>query len=137
MPSKSAIPTLESEGQPLTEKEYVSTARALRILGVTETTLAGLAAEGWIRWVGCKKTSTKQVHYGSLVNFCDRIRVGYRIADRRPKLSAPSLCHRDEDLLPFPLSDTISAEKACAALGYKATMVREIVELVEGGYFEA
>ena len=127
MPSQSAIPVSTQE------KEYISTRRALNILGVTQpTTLSRLAAAGRIRLVPYKKTG--RVHYGSLVEFCDRIREAYRIEDRRPKLSAPNLGHRDEDVLPFPLADTISAEEACAALGKKN---KALLDLIEGGYFEA
>ncbi|MGO9731868.1 hypothetical protein [Mycobacterium sp.] len=65
----------------------------------------------------------------------DRLREEHKIADRRPQLSGPYLRHRDEDLLPFPLKDTLRAQQALAALGFAKT--HSLVLLIEEGRFEA
>jgi hypothetical protein len=132
------IPPISPSGEllaPFAEKEYISSPRAQRILGISGITLSRLAASGCIEWVNYKKSSWKRVRYHSVVQFCDRLRDQHKIADRRPKLSAPYLRHRDVDLLPFPLTDTTTAEEACAALGY--ARVQSVVNLIEEGCFEA
>ncbi len=50
-------------------------------------------------------------------------------------LGAPYLRHRDEDLLPFPLTDTIHPEEACELLGFRR--LQPVVRLIEEGKFEA
>jgi hypothetical protein len=63
------------------------------------------------------------------------LRVRFGIEDRRPKLDNPMFRHRDEDLLPFPLEDTIFSAEARAALGYED--LRPLVFLIEEGHFDA
>ena len=53
----------------------------------------------------------------------------------RPPLSHPCLRHRDEDLLPFPLTDTINAEESRKILG--EVLYRTFGKLVEEGRFWA
>ena len=120
---------------PLKESEYVDRRRACCILGISPRTLDRLTRSGWIEWVNYRKFSWKRIRYQSLVDYCDRLRASYRIADRRPQLSAPYLRHRDEDLLPFPLSDTMGAKEALSALGFSCT--DSLVEMIEEGLIEA
>jgi hypothetical protein len=131
------LPSEEQEQSflPFAEREYVSMRRAMSILGVSEATLSRLVADGAVEWFNFGKTTWKRVRYQSLVEFCDRLRAQHRIESRRPPLVAPYLRYRDEDLLPFPLSDTIPSDQACAALGY--TKTPPIVLLIEEGRFEA
>lgn len=44
------------------------------------------------------------------------------------------LRHRDEDILPFPLSDTIYSAEVLSALGYEDR--RPLVNLIEEGRFD-
>jgi excisionase family DNA binding protein len=73
--------------------------------------------------------------YSSIVRLCDQIRVKYNIPDRRPKLSNPILRHRDEDLLPFPWSDTMDTTEALTYIGYESR--KTVYNLIEEGRFEA
>ncbi|MGC2108233.1 MAG: hypothetical protein WA655_01870 [Candidatus Korobacteraceae bacterium] len=120
---------------PFAEREYIDARRACRILGVSYRTLMRLAMSGRVSWLDHGKLSWKRVRYKSVVNYCDRIREDHKIADQRPQLSAPYLRHKDEDLLPFPLQDTISAEQALEFLGFAKT--DSLVRLIEEGRFEA
>ena len=120
---------------PITAIEYIDRRRACCILGVSLRTLERLAARGQIGYIDLSKKSHKRLHYQSLVYFCDRLRQKHKIADRRPVLAASYLRHRDEDLLPFPLADTIRAEEACELLGFRR--LQPVVRLIEEGKFEA
>jgi hypothetical protein len=124
----------EQQLLPFAEKEYIDAGRACGILGVGYSTLQRMAASGMIDWVGAEKSTWKRVRYQSIVDFCERLRQQHRLPDRRPALS-PSLRHRDCDLLPFALDDTVSAREALKSLG----LVRRtaMVRLIEEGRFEA
>ena len=128
---------------PFAEREYVDVARCARILGVSWTTVHRLAAtvdihnKPFISMVEYRRGARKRILYSSIVYFCDRLRNQYMIADRRPALTNPLFRHRDEDLLPFPLSDTISSLEALEAMGYHPRTTRTLASLIEEGHFEA
>ena len=75
----------------------------------------------------------KRVRFASVVAYCFRLREKYKI-DRRTALSDRMLRHKDADLLPFPLSDTIGTKQACEALGFSDTAW--LVHAMEEGAFE-
>jgi hypothetical protein len=93
---------------PFAEREYVDMPRACRILGASWNMVVGMAAGGYLRLVDYRRNSHKRVHYGTLVEHCNRLREEYAIPDRRPPLACELLRHRDDDILPFPLRDTIA-----------------------------
>jgi len=82
-----------------------------------------------------KDRGLKKVRYQSVVDHCDRLRAEYFIPDQRPPLSSVLFRHRDEDLLPFRLSDTVSTPEACKALGYNS--IASVGKLIDRGYFWA
>jgi hypothetical protein len=120
---------------PYAEREYVDVNRCCRILGVSRQTVIRLAHSSMLRMIAYRTMSWKKVHYASIVEFCDRLREQHKIPNRRPTLSSTGLRHRDEDLLPFPLKDTIAAEQAYAALGVFRHQL--LIELIQEGRFEA
>jgi len=120
---------------PFAEKEYVDMTRAANILGASWQTVMRLAQSGTIDMIEYRYRGWKKVRYQSIVDFCDSLRRHYAIPDRRPVLSAPYLRHRDCDLLPFPLRDTMGFEEAKQALG--VTSDRVLPLLIEEGRFEA
>jgi hypothetical protein len=135
---------MKMEGQmilPFAEREYVDVRRCGHILGVSIGTvyrLAGMKDRGGrelLFLVSYRHNARKRVLYSSIVHFCDYLRTKYGVTDRRPVLSNPIFRHRDEDLLPFPLSDTIYSEEALIALGYEDR--RPLVRLIQEGKFEA
>jgi hypothetical protein len=82
-----------------------------------------------------RKGARRRILYSSIVRYCDQLRLKYNIVDRRPRLANSFLRHRDEDLLPFPLADTIRSTETLEALGYTAHSA--LVSLVEEGRFDA
>jgi hypothetical protein len=50
-------------------------------------------------------------------------------------LPTPIFRHRDEDLLPFPLSDTLSLKETKAILGYESES--SVIALIRDSYFDA
>ena len=126
---------------PFAEKEYVSVSRTARILGIDENSVYRLidkrdsAAQPLIVLVSYRRLARKRVLYSSIVRFCDGLRARYGIDDRRPKLDHPMFRHKDEDLLPFPLRDTIGSAEALSALGYES--IRPLIYLIEEGRCDA
>jgi hypothetical protein len=126
---------------PFAEREYVDVWRTTHILGVSRRTVYRLAAtrrnggRALLDLVSYGKKRRKRVLYSSIVRLCDQLRSRYGIVDRRPKLDHPMFRHRDEDLLPFPLSDTIYSAEALRALGYED--LRPLICLIEEGRFDA
>jgi len=103
--------------QPIfAEKEYIDTPRCCRILGVNETVARRLAESGLIDLIEHRPRSRKKIRYQSVVEFCDRLRKDYGIPDTRPPL-VPPYRHRDADMLPFPLADTIGSVEATTLNG--------------------
>ena len=126
---------------PFAEKEYVSVSRTARIFNVSPVTVLRMAApkdaggRGLLTFVSYRKKAHKRVLYSSIVRYCDSLRARYGILDRRPALDGPMFRHRDADLLPFPLADTIYWREALAALGYETP--KPLYYLLEEGRFEA
>lgn len=126
---------------PFAEKEYVSVQRTAQILRVSQSTIYRLAStrdrdgQLLINLIEYRRNARKRVLYSSIVRFCDKLRAEYCIADRRPPLSNPIFRHRDDDLLPFPWSDTINSGIALSALGYESN--KPLLNLIEEGRFEA
>jgi hypothetical protein len=120
---------------PFAGHEYVDVNRCCKILGVSRQTIIRLAHSHMLLMIAYRTLSWKKINYQSIVTFCDYLREEYKIASRRPALSAPGLRHRDEDLLPFPLNDTIGADHAYKALGVFRHQL--LIELIQEGRFEA
>ncbi len=119
---------------PFAEKEYISPKRAASILGVSYVTLFDLHTAERIEMIDYAKFKHKRVRYASIVAFCDRLREHYGIADRRPALPSPIFRYRDEDLLPFPLTDTLTVKEAMLILGYDSPF--PVRQMIEQGLFE-
>jgi hypothetical protein len=120
---------------PFAEREYIDIKRTMRILGVGHSTVCDMYDAGLFDMLDYAVHKRKRVHYQSLVDFCDRLRTVYGIADRRPALDAPYLRHKDADLLPFPLDDTIKVENAVEIMGYSSPV--PIYKLIDEGKFDA
>ncbi len=120
---------------PFAEREYIDSKRAQRILGCGWGTVSRLINKGLIEVVEYRSSRSRKVRYRSIVGFCDHLRAHYLIPDRRPALASPLFRHKDEDLLPFRLHDTISSVEALTAMGVVDRRI--ISRLVEEGRFEA
>jgi hypothetical protein len=126
---------------PCLDEKAVDLARVQRVLAIDHNAVYWLRkhlypdGRPFLDVVGYGSGRLKRVLYRSLVEYCDYLRERYGIPDRRPRLDDPLLRHRDEDLLPFPLTDTIDTETARRATGYETTT--PIRQMIEAGLFEA
>lgn len=121
---------------PFAEREWVDMERACSILGdVNWKTVVRMAQSGMIDMIDYRPGARKKVRYHSLVEFCNGLRRQWDLPDRRPILSAPYLRHRDRDLLPFPMQETMDRREAMRALGSSHKEI--IMQLVREGCFEA
>lgn len=120
---------------PFAEREYIDMNRAARILGSSHSGVRALYAAGRIEIIDYAKRKRKRVRYQSIVDLCDELRKRYGIPDRRESLSVAFLRHRDVDLLPFPLEDTIGIDQVMEILGYSSP--GPIYLMIEEGRFEA
>lgn len=119
---------------PFGQKDFVSVQRAATILGVSTNTVLLLHEEKVIEMIDYRPRARKRVKYASIVELCDKLRLKYGIADRRPPLSSPMFRHKDEDLLPFPMRDTIRTADALSVLGYES--METVRSMIEEGLFE-
>jgi Helix-turn-helix domain len=120
---------------PFSEKDYVDVRRAADILGLSTRAIFELYEAGQIEMIDYAKRKWKRVRYQSIVDFCDKLRQKYAIPDRRPPLSNPMFRHRDADILPFPLEDTINVEQTMQILGYISEP--PVYNMITEGRFEA
>lgn len=126
---------------PFSDRAYVNVGRVTKILGVGISTVYRLSdhkdkgGRELLTLVEYRSGAWKRILYSSVVRFCDALLTRYGIEDRRPKPNSPIFRRRDEDLLPFPLSDTIGSLEVLEALGYADR--RPMVNLIEEGRFDA
>jgi hypothetical protein len=126
---------------PFAEKDYVDLKRTACILGSSILTAYRLAetkdrgGRGMLSLVDYRPRARKRILYSSIVRLCDDLRKKFAIDDRRPPLGNSSFRHRDEDLLPFPMKDTIYTAEAMRALGY--CDYKPIMRLIEEGRFDS
>jgi hypothetical protein len=121
--------------QPFPNPEYIDVKRAAHILGVSHTNILELHAARRIEMINYAKHKRKRIRYASIVEFCDRLRLDHGIANRRPALPSSLFRHRDEDVLPFPLADTLSTTQALQYMAYDST--NPILHMIDEGLFEA
>jgi hypothetical protein len=91
-----------------------------------ESDVMSLVGYNTMRW------APMRIDYQSLVRFLDTLRIRHGIPDRRPTQVFGR--YRDDDLLPFPWSDTISSEDAADVLSIHRT---KVLLRIEAGQFEA
>jgi hypothetical protein len=63
-----------------------------------------------------------------VVEYCDSLRVAYRISRRRVSPHPKTGRLRDRDLLPFPLDETVSANSICEQLDCSLQAVTHLIE---------
>lgn len=78
------------------------------------------------------RSSPYRIDYASLVRFLDHLREVHCIPDRRPAITFGR--HRDEDLLPFRWSDTMTAEETASVLDIHRS---QVLPRIEAGQIEA
>ena len=92
---------------PVQRSEAIDAPRLRRILGVSKATAHRMITQkcfnaervpGGARWL---------IEYNSVVTYCDSLRLKYNISDRVLGPAPKGRRHRDADVLPFPLTETI------------------------------
>jgi hypothetical protein len=125
-------PLRDGEALPLPDKLAIDLNRVMSILGCNKNFATHLVRSKHLAAYRIG-TSPWLVEYQSVVDLCNGLRVRYGIRDRRDAKRHNGRW-RDEDLLPFPLRDTITVEAVAAALGRSKYSV---IKLVESGVFDA
>lgn len=126
---------------PFAEREWITLERTCLILGTTPKTVYQIedtcdeSGSPLIRVLSFGVAKRKRVLYKSVVEFCDYLAKKHSIPVQRPPLSNSLFRHRDEDLLPFPLSDTMSIVDANRYLGYESR--GPVVNFIAEGRFYA
>jgi hypothetical protein len=125
---------------PFPDEKTIDMARCCAILHVTAPVVRRLSAtplkdgstETCLSAYNTMRCAPLRIDYDSLVRFLDHLRHKHAIADRR---AAPIWGrHRDDDLLPFPWSDTMIVEDAADALSIHPS---KVLHRIEAGRFEA
>lgn len=119
---------------PFAEEKTIDTRRCCSILHIQPPVLARLRVtplmqdgeEMCLRAYNTSRGAPLRIDYQSLLRFVDYLRELHAIPDRRP----PKIFgrHRDEDLLPFPWSDTMFADEAADVLDVHPATLRNYVE---------
>lgn len=125
---------------PFAEEKTIDTRRCCSILHIQPPVLARLRVtpltpgsdEMCLRAYNTSRGAPLRIDYQSLLRFVDHLRELHAIPDRRmPKIFGR---HRDEDLLPFPWSDTMFIDEAAEVVDvHTSTILRH----VEEGRFES
>jgi hypothetical protein len=118
----------------VSENEYVNMPRACRILGASWTVIDRMIGLGVLEQIDPGPRRWKNLVYQSIVDHCDGLRKKYVIPDRRPPLSSPRMRYKDEDLLPFPLCNTIRFHDVQRALGFSS--ISPVLKILNQGLFE-
>ena len=111
---------------PFQRSEEVDINRVARILGVNRTTVCRMLEAGVIHNFRIGR-GRPRIEYNSVVEYCDRLRVEYRISSRAV-LPLKGRRHRDRDLLPFPLDETIGVSDVRAMLDCPRETVQFLIE---------
>jgi len=112
---------------PFQRKAEIDPKRIARILGTSPSTVMRMVRSGLIRSITLPNEKRPRIEYDAVVEYCNRLRLEYRISTRiLGKLHGRR--YRDEDLLPFPLRDTISVQVVEKALECTKETVRCLIE---------
>jgi hypothetical protein len=117
------------------ESELVGLGRAGRMLGLTASQIAELGRAGKIQMVDKGKEKKNAVSVPSIEAYCEELRTDFGIGRRRRISTADVAILLDEEILPFPLADTIGREEALSML-YSSTSER-IARALATGQIEA
>jgi hypothetical protein len=112
---------------PFQLKDEIDVRRIGRILGVEEATARRMVKAKLFRRYQVAPLTPWRIEYDSVVDYCNRLRLEYRISPRL-KAPAPGRRHRDEDLLPFPLAESLSIKEVRDTLRCERRTVLHLIE---------
>lgn len=127
---------------PFPDEKTIDMARCCSILHVSSHVIRRLSVTPLkpgsdlmsISMYNTMRTAPMRIEYDSLVRFLDQVREKHAIPDRRDRHKAFYGRFRDEELLPFPWSDTMTVNEAADALN---VVPWSILRRIESGTFEA
>lgn len=112
---------------PFQRSAEVDIKRIARILAISTSSVLRMIKAGLIRSISIPGESQPRVNYDAVVEYCNRLRLEYRITDRLlPKLQGRR--HREEELLPFPLHDSIGIAEVQERLQCTKEVARRLIE---------
>jgi len=103
---------------PFQRSQEIDIRRVAKILAVGDITAYRMVRAGLFPGayqVSGSKQQQWRIAYSSVVEYCNRLRLEYRISSRAVT-PIPGRRHRDEELLPFPMAETIGVAEVRAAL---------------------
>lgn len=116
-------------GLPFQKTQEIDVERASSILGVTKSTMRRMLDNHLVRAYRAKdKRGTWRIEYSSIVEYCDKLRVQHCISANRVSLAGTRRRHRDRELLPFPLDETVYVAEVAERLECCAMTVAHLIE---------
>ena len=103
----------EQFAMPFRDYEMIDVARAEKILGASKNAVIRLIKAGHL--AAMQRGGERghwSVRYWSVVEYCDFLRKKHGIPDRRRELAHSGARWRDDELLPFALTDTLNVPLA-------------------------
>jgi hypothetical protein len=125
---------------PVQQAQTIDVGRAAKILAVVPRTVVDLIERDVIPHFRVHERQNWSIPYDGIVALCDRLRAEFMIRDRRPRLAPGARRWRDEDLLPFPVSDTLSAGEVAVGFDVRKEKILQLITdraAGELGVFEA
>jgi excisionase family DNA binding protein len=115
---------------PFQRSQEIDVSRMCSILGVSQQTAVRMLRGGLVR---AYKVGSWRIEYDSVVEYCERLRLEYRISERSaPRPAAGRM--RDRDLLPFRLADTVYMQETMDLL---SCSINAVIHLIEEGALTA
>jgi hypothetical protein len=108
---------------PFQQSEAIDVTRVCRILDTNKNTVIRLLREGYLSGYQVHRSKYWRIEYSSVVDYCNRLRVEYRIGTRAV-VPAGGFRVKDKALLPFPPAETLTIEDVREVLdcGRKAVL---------------
>lgn len=116
-------PRLELPFQP---NQSIDVARVAKIFAISKQTANRIVEKGLLRRFRIGQSWL--VEYNSVVDYCNHLRVHYRISEDRLLRKPVRGRLRDEDLLPFPIADTMLAKEVQQRLSIPCQGVINLIE---------
>ena len=112
---------------PFQRSAEVDKARVAKIFGVSQPTVFRMIEAKLFRTYPHPSGKGRRIEYDSVVAYCNRLRLEYRISEQmvRPPRGRRL---RDEDLLPFPLKDTVDLKYVCRVLDCDGSAAQHLIE---------
>jgi excisionase family DNA binding protein len=110
---------------PFQQCEAIDVRRVAKVLAVSHRTVHYILKRGDL--CGYRIGTSWRLEYSSLVDYCNRLRLHYGITEAG-LLKKPTLGRlRDQDLLPFPLAETIYAAEVQKRLDIARATVSNLI----------